>query len=237
MARIPFLFLAVSSLWCSVSALDLKGKIQWNDICPRYSDLGSAKVVLDFGDSYGSVTRDGSFVIPDVASGTYILSVVTHDFAFDQLRVDVTSESVPEIRPYIPGTPLNPPSSVSLPYPITLAARAKYSYFAPRESFNIVGMFQNPMMLMMVFGGVMMLAMPYMMKNMDPESLEEFKAQQSKVTQMQNSLASGDIRNSLSAFLNQEEEKGAIGASSSNAKATGSGVSHNRKSGNKNKRR
>lgn len=37
------------------------------------------------------------------------------------------------------------------------------AYYVPPESFNLIGMFKNPMMLMMVFAGVMMLSMPYLM--------------------------------------------------------------------------
>jgi len=78
--------------------------------------------------------------------------------------VDVLESSPePEIRPYIPGTPLNPPSSVLLGYPISLPVREKSDYFIPRESFNLVAMFQNPMMLLMVFGGGLVLAMPYIL--------------------------------------------------------------------------
>jgi hypothetical protein len=80
-----------------------------------------------------------------------------------QLRVDVPPEpdSLPEVSPYTIGTPLNPRSPVKFPYPIKLVPRQKKSYFVPLQSFNVVQMFQNPMMLMMVFGGLMMLAMPY----------------------------------------------------------------------------
>jgi len=42
-----------------------------------------------------------------------------------------------------------------------LVPRQRKSYFVPHQSFNVMQMFQNPMMLIMVFGGVMMLAMPY----------------------------------------------------------------------------
>lgn len=81
-----------------------------------------------------------------------------------QLRVDVKpSDPTPEIRPYVLGTPFNPASSVSLPYPINLVPHSKNAYFIPRESFNLVGMFQNPMMMIMVFTGVLMFAMPYIM--------------------------------------------------------------------------
>jgi hypothetical protein len=78
------------------------------------------------------------------------------------LRIDVApTDPVPEIRPYILGTPFNPASTISLPYPITLVPRSKNVYFVPRESFNLIGMFQNPMMLLMVLTGVMVFAMPY----------------------------------------------------------------------------
>ena len=82
-----------------------------------------------------------------------------------QLRVDVPPEpeSSPEVRPYAIGTPLNPPSPIKLPYPVKLVPRQRNSYFVPHQSFSVTLMFQNPMMLIMVFGGVMMLAMPYIM--------------------------------------------------------------------------
>lgn len=82
-----------------------------------------------------------------------------------QLRIDVPPEpeSPPEVRPYTVGTPLNPPSPIKLPYPIKLVPRQRKRYFIPHQSFNVLQMFQNPMMLIMVFGGLMMLAMPYVM--------------------------------------------------------------------------
>ena len=78
-----------------------------------------------------------------------------------QLRIDVL-ETTFEARPYAVGTPLNPASSILLPQ-ISLLARVKHVYFMPVDSFNLLGMFQNPMMLMLLFGGGMVIAMPYLM--------------------------------------------------------------------------
>ncbi|PFH54641.1 hypothetical protein AMATHDRAFT_190 [Amanita thiersii Skay4041] len=103
----------------------------------------------------------------------------------------MTSDTQPEIRPYVSGSPLHPPSQVLLQYPIVLAARQRHGYFLARESFSMFTMFSNPMMLFMVFGVVMMLATPYLIKNMDPESLKELKEQQTKMANMQNAIASG----------------------------------------------
>ena len=97
----------------------------------------------------------------NVPTGTYILSVASPDYSFDQVRIDVQENEV-EVRPYAPGTPLNPPSTITLSYPISLVPRQKHAYFVPRETFNLLGMLSNPMMLMMIAAGGMMLGMPYL---------------------------------------------------------------------------
>jgi len=209
MGRILLCLLALSRISFS---LDIRGKIQWNTECPSIGDMGPSKVMLDDGEHSGGVMRDGRFVIPDVPVGTYILSVSSHDHSFDQLRIDVLNETnvLPEVRPYVPATPLNPPSTVILPYPITLVARQKNVYFVPQESFNLLAMFQNPMMIMMVVVGVMVLAMPYIMKNMDPEMLDEFKERQAKMHSIQNSLQNGDIKSSISALLTEPDDRKSV---------------------------
>jgi hypothetical protein len=87
-----------------------------------------------------------------------------------KLRIDVhnTSDTHPVeaevvVRPYMIGTPLNPAVPVQRPYPIVLLPRAKLVYFTPKESFNLITMFSNPMMLMLVVSVVLMLGMPYLM--------------------------------------------------------------------------
>ncbi|KAJ7130067.1 hypothetical protein C8R43DRAFT_1025666 [Mycena crocata] len=190
---------ALLSLGLSAFAVDVTGKVQWNDVCPDIHSLGRARVILDSGKYRGNVLRDGGFTIPDVPVGTYLLSVVSHDYVFDQMRIDVL-ESAFEARPYSVGTPLNPASPILLPQ-ISLPARSKHVYFVPVDSFNILGMLQNPMMLMMIFGGVMVMSMPYLMKNMDPETMKEFKEQQAKMSSMQSAMASGDLKAGFSALM------------------------------------
>ncbi|KAJ7139832.1 hypothetical protein C8R44DRAFT_694563 [Mycena epipterygia] len=193
---------ALLSLGLSAFAIDVIGKLQWNDVCPGPLSLGPARVILDAGKFNGNVLRDGSFLIPDVPVGTYILSVVSHDYVFDQMRVDVL-ESAFEVRPYSVGTPLNPASPILLPQ-ISLTPRLKHVYFVPLDSFNVLGMLQNPMMLMLLFGGVMVMAMPYLMKNMDPETIKEFKEQQAKMSSMQSAMASGDLKAGISALMAED---------------------------------
>ncbi|KAI6147654.1 hypothetical protein BKA82DRAFT_4142851 [Pisolithus tinctorius] len=146
-------------------AADLLGFVQWNDVCPN------------------------------VHPGVYVLSVLSHDYTFEQFRVDVSdASSIPEVKSYIFGAPLLSPSAVTLPYPIILSPRSKNSYFKPHESFSLLGMFRNPMMMLMLVTAGMLLAMPYIMKNLDPRSLEEIKNRREMVASIRNSVQGGDLK-------------------------------------------
>ncbi|KAF8633947.1 hypothetical protein AX15_001130 [Amanita polypyramis BW_CC] len=159
-----------------VWAVNVHGAIRWNDICPSLNRLGQSKVILDNGKHTGTVSQSGSFIIPDVPPGTYVLSVLAHDFVFDQLRIDIfNSTAAAEARPYIAGSPLNPPNEVLLPIPLALTPRQEHEYFVPPGSFNLLSMFSNPMMIFMVIAAGMVLATPYLLKNIDPEPLREPK--------------------------------------------------------------
>ncbi|KAF9015336.1 hypothetical protein BDQ17DRAFT_1340870 [Cyathus striatus] len=194
-------------LFCVITfaaAVDVQGRVVWNNVCPDITAMGRSRAFLDNGRFNGGVTRDGSFVIPNVIPGTYLLTIDTRDYSFDQVRVDVLdNSSIPEVRPYVVGTPLEPPADVLLPYPIDVHPRHKHDYFVPPETFNFVQMLSNPMMLMMVIGGAMVLVTPYLIKNMDPESLQEFKEQQAKMTGLQNAVASGNFKG-VSAIMGEE---------------------------------
>lgn len=221
--RLVSLLSVLAGLTETALAIDLVGHVQWNDLCPNYGTLGATKIILDAGRYSARVTRNGNFSIPDVDPGTYVLSVLSHDYTFDQLRIDISSTSpLPKIKPHIFGTPLLSLSAVSLPYPITLTARGKNNYFKPHESFSLLGMFQNPMMVLMLLTGVMLLGLPYVIKNTDPQTLEEIKGQHAKFTSIQNSIQSGNIKSGVSSLLTGDEETKS--AASSPAPVASSGV-------------
>jgi len=133
----------------------------------------------------------------------YIYDSGQNEFIHPQYRIDINQGSISpvEARPYTLGTPMDPPSNILLPYPLSITAKEKYVYFLPQESFNLGGMLLNPMMLAMIFCGILVLAMPYIMvswfcsflthskfrgyviqKNLDPETLEEFKKEQTRLS-------------------------------------------------------
>ncbi|KIK16632.1 hypothetical protein PISMIDRAFT_113045 [Pisolithus microcarpus 441] len=219
-------------------AVDLLGFVQWNDVCPSYEELGAATVLLDSGGYSGRVTRSGNFSIPDINPGVYVLSVLSHDYTFEQLRVNISDASPkPEIKTYVFGTPLLSSSAVALSYPVVLSPRSRNSYFKPHESFSLLGMFQNPMMILMLLTAGMMLATPYIMKNLDPQSLEEFKNQQVKVASVQSSMQDGDFKSGLSTLLTADEKtKASTSGAKSQSNNSGSTIQQ-RKGGKGGKRR
>jgi hypothetical protein len=63
-------------------------------------------------------------------------------------------------------------------YPITLTAVSPIQYEIQKPPCSLWNMiWSNPMVLMMLFSLVMVVGMPYLMKNMSPEELEEIKKQ------------------------------------------------------------
>ncbi|QRV75893.1 transmembrane protein [Ceratobasidium sp. AG-Ba] len=155
---------------------DVVGRIEWNDVCPGIAELKPhTVVVLDGGMYSAGVRRSGEFVFEDVSDGAYVLSVLAPDHVFDVIRIDVENTTV-TARPHVLGTPFELSiNSPTLTYPLTLTARGKNSYFVPREGFNVAGMFQNPMMMMMVITGVMVLFMPKLMESMGDEMKQEIE--------------------------------------------------------------
>ncbi|GJE86046.1 hypothetical protein PsYK624_021260 [Phanerochaete sordida] len=215
------------SLVCTVLAFDLQGRVQWNEHCSGAAELGQAKVVLDNGLRKGSITQDGTFTIPDVPPGIYILSVIAHDHVFEKLRVDVLeTDTLPEVHPYVPGTPLSSSTAVSLPYPIQMSAVHRLNFYTEREGFNLVGMFKNPMMMMMLFGGGLVFAMPYIMKNLDPEALQTLEKRQATISSIQSSIHSGDLKSGISALMQMgdEDANAATGKPQTESKPSGSSL-------------
>jgi len=149
--------------------------VTWNELCPNYRALGIAQAILDDGMTHvANVGKTGGFRIPDVPSGEHVLSIRAHDHVFEQVLVQISSDgnNLSKVLPVIPGTAISA-SSPRLPYPIKLAAMSRYDYYVPHETFNILAMFGNPMMLMMVVGAVLLFATPYLSKYVDQEGMKE----------------------------------------------------------------
>lgn len=153
-------------------------------------------VTLNYGAHVGFIRGDGSFYIPDVPRGLYILEVTSINYTYDRLWIDV--EGVDNIRAavHLPGTDYEYNPIYSIPYPLELAARAKTDYFTPREGFSIVSILGNPMFLMMAFMVFGVWVLPKLQEGIPPEELEKVRKEQA---QMLNANPLGKLVNAAQA--------------------------------------
>jgi len=88
-----------------------------------------------------------------------------HPTALSDSRQYLLTISPPEVhvQPYHPARQPLSTSIPSLPYPLSLRSLGKEDYFTIPTGLNLLGMLKNPMVLMMMFSGIMMFAMPKVM--------------------------------------------------------------------------
>lgn len=152
--------------------------------------VGNQEITLNGGE-YSTLTRsDGSFSFYEVPSGIYLLDVGDIRATYPQMKIKVSAENgtvtVNEYK-YLGAQPMR------ASYPMVLTAIMPVRYFQVKPPLSILGMITgNPMMIMMLVMGVVVMFFPKMMANMTPEELAELKKQ---------SATSGDPMKELSKLM------------------------------------
>ncbi|KAK6100977.1 hypothetical protein QQG55_2800 [Brugia pahangi] len=116
------------------------------------------------------VRKDGSFVVSGIPPGSYIIEISNIDYAFEPVRVDITSKGKIRARRL---NLLQPSLVSSLPYPLRLNAVHQINYFRPREEWHLADILTNPMVLMMVVPLVLLVILPKLVNANDPEIKKE----------------------------------------------------------------
>nr|CDQ03969.1 Bm2614 [Brugia malayi] len=107
--------------------------------------------------------KDGSFVVSGIPPGSYIIEISNIDYAFEPVRVDITSKGKIRARRL---NLLQPSLVSSLPYPLRLNAVHQINYFRPREEWHLADILTNPMVLMMVVPLVLLVVLPKLVNEM-----------------------------------------------------------------------
>jgi hypothetical protein len=109
-----------------------------------------------------------------IPPGSYLLEVYDTQRVWPTVRVDVSAKTQGKLRALMTHNRL------PLPLPLPLEPLvAKPSFFEKREGFKISSILMNPMAIMMGVTLLIMVVMPKMMANMDPEQLKEMQQMQS----------------------------------------------------------
>lgn len=136
------------------------------------------RVHVNSGEYIGFVREDGSFVIHNVPSGSYVVEVMHPDYMYEPVRVEINSKGKFRARRvnYIQTSQV-----IQVPYPLRMKTQNKIRYFQLREQWRLTDFLFNPMVIMMVLPLLLIMVLPKMMN--DPETKEELK-QISNLTKM-----------------------------------------------------
>ncbi|CAG9795490.1 unnamed protein product [Diatraea saccharalis] len=130
----------------------------------------NTRIHVNGGEYIGFIREDGTFVIHNVPSGSYVVEVVNPDYMYEPVRVEINSKGKYRARKvnYIQTSQV-----IQVPYPLRMKPLSKFRYFQVREQWRLTDFLFNPMVIMMVLPLLLIMILPKMMN--DPDTKEELK--------------------------------------------------------------
>ncbi|XP_013197757.1 ER membrane protein complex subunit 7 [Amyelois transitella] len=128
------------------------------------------RIHVNGGEYIGFVRDDGTFVIHNVPSGSYVVEVIHPDYMYEPVRVEINSKGKYRARKvnFIQTSQI-----IQVPYPLRMKVLSKFRYFQAREQWRLTDFLFNPMVIMMVLPLLLIMVLPKMMN--DPETKEDLK--------------------------------------------------------------
>jgi len=166
------------------------------------------KVVLDQGERTAVPRSDGYFILQDILPGTHLLEVVAVGAVFPALRVDISARHQGRVRASYVDDQRRQLAAPLLIEPV----KKDVDYFEQRAQFNLAALLKNPMVWMVGITLFMMLVLPKMMENMDPEELKRMQEHMNK-----------NQGNPMAAMFTAPEAASAAAAASGSGSAPGGG--------------
>ncbi|CAJ0958532.1 unnamed protein product [Ranitomeya imitator] len=180
--------------------------------------VSGARVLVDGEEHVGFLRTDGSFMVHDVPSGSYVVEVVSPAHRFEPVRVDITSKGKMRAR-YL--NHIKTSEVVRLPYPLQMKSSGPPSYFIKRETWGWTDFLMNPMVMMMVLPLLIFVLLPKVVNTSDPEMRREME-------QSMNMLNSNPELPDVSEFMTRLFTSKSSSKSSSGSKSGKSGVGKRR---------
>lgn len=105
--------------------------------------MSATKVCLDAGDYCGFLKSSGDFVVHNVPPGSYLVEVISPNFVFESVRVDISSKNGKVRARQVNLFKSNAVTHIN--YPLRFRAEKQASFFEKREAWNILSALKNPM--------------------------------------------------------------------------------------------
>lgn len=108
----------------------------------RYLSLHTSYLIYFFLLNFSVFRENGSFVLSKIRPGSYIVEVVSSNYVYEPIRIDVNNRGKFRARRinYVQSNQITP-----LPYPLKLKALGPARYFQVREQWRLIDLFFNPM--------------------------------------------------------------------------------------------
>ena len=97
---------------------------------------------------FSSFRADGSFIVNNVPSGSYMVEVSSPVYVFEPVRVDINSKGKLRARKL---NNIQPSAVTTVTYPLRFKAKGKANYFQVREQWRIQDFLMNPMVNILHF--------------------------------------------------------------------------------------
>lgn len=137
----------------------------------RMDELENTRILVDDGQYVGFLRSDGTFSIPGLPSGSYVVEVSSPRNVYEPVRVDINTKGKIRAR----RLNLIQPSDITiLRYPLNFESKGYPNYFFKREQFRVMDILLSPMVLMMVLPLVLIVILPKLI-NQDPELQKELQ--------------------------------------------------------------
>jgi len=135
-------------------------------------ELSQTRILINSGEYLGFVKEDGTFVINNLKSGSYVVEVVNPNFMYEPARVDINSKGKMRARKlnYLQSSLV-----IQISYPLKFKPRGPFKYFQIREQWRVTDFLLNPMVLMMILPLVLIMILPKVMNAADPETQREMQ--------------------------------------------------------------
>uniref|UniRef100_A0A6G1SF13 UPF0480 protein C35D10.1 n=1 Tax=Aceria tosichella TaxID=561515 RepID=A0A6G1SF13_9ACAR len=144
--------------------------LQHDDLTTLRMSLMNTRILVNYGQYVGYPREDGTFEIDNLPPDSYVVEVTHPRYIYEPMRVDITSKGRIRARRV---NHIQPALVQTLDYPLKFKPRSLHNYFLPRETWRIMDLLLNPMVIMMVVPLGIIWLLPKMMNPQEVQSQRE----------------------------------------------------------------
>lgn len=158
---------------CNINLFKIQGSVyslQHDDLLSMRMSLMNTKILVNHGQYVAYPKDDGTFEIDNLPSDSYVVEAVHPKFVYEPFRVDITSKGKIRARRV---NYMQPALVQTVDYPLQFKPKSLHNYFIPRETWRIMDLLLNPMVIMMVAPLAIIWLLPKMMSPQEVQTQRE----------------------------------------------------------------